>query len=166
MKVMKKKYSEYKAQVANCMPLSCVLTRAHRVLLFFVKFPSCRVGIKINLTLFLCLINYGVWGSGGIALRILGFGTRWNQMASFMSRLFQPYRKEYGCQMDRRLGETQNLCGSCGKEINLSPEPSNLCPIIIPTDVSRLSENKCSEGNMKHRGKCEMQQIYFINALV
>jgi hypothetical protein len=87
-------------------------------------------------------------------------------MASFTFRLLQSCRKQYGCPLDRRLGETQGRDGSCEKEINLLPQSSNLCPVTILTDVSRLSENKCTEDNMEHRGECEIRQIFVINALV
>jgi hypothetical protein len=43
------------------------------------------------------------WGSGGIAVRILDFGTRWRWMVSFMIRPLYPQGKRPRCPLDRRL---------------------------------------------------------------
>jgi hypothetical protein len=51
------------------------------------------------------------WGSGGIAPRILDFGTRWRWVISVTSRPLYPHVKSPWYPLDRRLGEPQSRSG-------------------------------------------------------
>jgi hypothetical protein len=72
------------------------------------------------------------WRSGGIALRILDFGTRWSWVVSFTPQLLYPQGKSPYYPLDRRLGGPQNLSGRDGGEKNSQPLPGLEPPIIQP----------------------------------
>jgi hypothetical protein len=61
------------------------------------------------------------WGSGGIAPRILDFGTRWRWVASFTPRPLYSQGKSPWYPLDRRLGGPQNRSERGGKEKIFQP---------------------------------------------
>jgi hypothetical protein len=76
------------------------------------------------------------WGSGGIAPRILDFGTRWRWVVSFTSRPLYPQGKSRWYPLDRRLGGPQSWYGRGGEEKNSQPLPG-LKPTIIQLTAQR-----------------------------
>jgi hypothetical protein len=61
------------------------------------------------------------WGSGGIALHILHFGTKWRWVASFTFRPVQPRRKNCRYQLERRLARLHGWSGRGGEEKRFHP---------------------------------------------
>jgi hypothetical protein len=57
-----------------------------------------------------------IWGSGGIAPRILNLGTIWRWVVSFTPRLLYPRGKRPQYPLDRRLGGTQSPAGRDGED--------------------------------------------------
>jgi hypothetical protein len=51
------------------------------------------------------------WESGGIAPRILDFGTRWRRVVSYTLRTVYPQGKSPWYPLDRRLGGPQSRSG-------------------------------------------------------
>jgi hypothetical protein len=83
--------------------------------------------VKVKLKLSLCLTKHHTvktyWGSGGIARRILHFGTRLRWVVSFTPRPLYLQRKSPWYPLDRRLGGPQNRSGHGGEERNSQPPP-------------------------------------------
>jgi hypothetical protein len=74
------------------------------------------------------------WGSGGVASRILDFGTRWRWVVSFTPRPLYPQGRSPWYSLARRLGGPQSLSGRGGEEKNSQPLPGLEPPIIQPVD--------------------------------
>jgi hypothetical protein len=93
--------------------------------LFF--FSVFRLIVKVNVKLFLCLTERHAmrtyWWSGGIALRILDFGTRWRWVVSFTLQPLYSQGKSPWYPSDRRLGGPQSRSGRDGEEKNSQPPP-------------------------------------------
>jgi hypothetical protein len=94
---------------------------------------ACLMCLKLSL----CLTKYRAMkncGSGGIARRILNFGTRWRWVVSFTPRPLYPQRKSPPYPLDRRLGGPQSRSGR-GDEKNSQPPPRESnprTPIVQP----------------------------------
>jgi hypothetical protein len=86
----------------------------------------------------------GVWGSWGIALRILDTDTRWRWVVSFTPGSLYPQGKSSWHSLDRRLGGPQSRSGHGGEEKNSQPLSELKPPIIQPvaqrytTELTRL----------------------------
>jgi hypothetical protein len=65
----------------------------------------------------------GVLWSGGIAPRILDFGTRWRCVVSFTPRPIYPQGNSLRYPLDRRLDGPQSRSGRGGEEKNSHPLP-------------------------------------------
>jgi hypothetical protein len=75
----------------------------------------------------LCLTKHHAmktyWGSGGIAPRIVDFGTRWRWVVSFTHRPLYPQGKNRRHPLDRRLGGPQSRFEHGGEEKNSQTPP-------------------------------------------
>jgi hypothetical protein len=97
--------------------------------------------VKVKVKFSLCLTKHHsvktYWGSGGIAPRILNFGTSWKWVVSFTHRLLYSREKTPPrCPLYRRLFGLQNRCGRGGEEKESLPLPetercSSSCSVII-----------------------------------
>jgi hypothetical protein len=85
-------------------------------------------------------------GSGSIALRILGLGTRWMWMISFTPRPLYPQGKSSWYALDRRLGWPQSRSGRGGEEKNFQPLPGLEPPIIQPIAQSYTTKRSVFYG--------------------
>jgi hypothetical protein len=66
-------------------------------------------------------LHEGILGSGGIAPRILGLGTRWRRVVSYTPRSIYSQGKSSWCPVHKRLGGPQSR--SEGKLITTTPPP-------------------------------------------
>jgi hypothetical protein len=72
------------------------------------------------------------WGSGGIASRIIGLGTRWGRVASFTLQPLYSQEKSPWYPLDGRLDRPHIRSGRDGEEKNSQPFPGLEPPIIQP----------------------------------
>jgi hypothetical protein len=91
------------------------------------------------------LCNEGVLGSGGIAPRILDFGSRWRWLVSFTPQPLYPQGKSPWYPLRRRLGGPQSRPGQCGEEKNSQPLP-RLEPPYHPACSPALYSNKDTDS--------------------
>jgi hypothetical protein len=67
---------------------------------------------KVKVKLSLCLTKHHAmktyWESGGIAPRVLDFGTRWRRVVNFTPRPLYPHGKSPRYPLDRRMGGPQS----------------------------------------------------------
>jgi hypothetical protein len=80
------------------------------------------------------------WGSRGIAPRILGLGTRWKWVVSFIHRPLYPRGNSPWYPLGRRLGALQNRSGHGVEEKNSQPLPGLEPPIVLPVDQCYTTE--------------------------
>jgi hypothetical protein len=86
------------------------------------------------------------WGNGGIAPRILDFGTRWRWVVSFTPRPLYPKVKSPRYPLDRRLGGPQIRSWRGGKEKNSHPRrESNPRTLIVQPIAQNIYIHTCPE---------------------
>jgi hypothetical protein len=72
------------------------------------------------------------WRSGGTALRILDFGTRWRRVVSFMPRPLYPQVKRPWYELNKRLSGPQSRSGRGDEEKTSKSLPGIQTPVIQP----------------------------------
>jgi hypothetical protein len=106
---------------------------------YFPHVDNRKVKVKLSLCFFLtkhhAMEAYS--RSGGKAPRILGLGTRWILVVTFMLRLLCPQGKSLWYSLHRRLDGHQSRFGH-GSEIN-SQLLTGLEPLIIQPAVQRYT---------------------------